>query len=670
MKRARLLHTTVHLQVAQKGIPAFEPSKLRPHKDKSLPELVNALTVFKACSLPWLVKAAPTILKTGERLGLSWPVNKFVKYTFFKHFCGGEDLKEVVPTMDRFGRSHIGSILDLAIEADLGEEKMGLEEAQKYAESVVVAMKECIDIASHQPESFIAAKVTALIQPDILTTWSSTLDDLKSSYEKVNGGKPINQTHFERILGMDKVSSDVRSKLFNAADIDNDGLVSLQDLFAVFSLHHIDNARLLVNDAPGRVTHADLDTAAACMIQVHELCRYAQAKKVKVFIDAEFTYCQPAIDDVAIGLCRAYNTCVDAPYKEGELNGPMIFNTYQMYLKSTLGRLKADTERAKKGGYSIGYKIVRGAYMEQERERAQQLGYADPVQANVQDTHRDYNAAIEYLLTQIATYTPSKQVVKPLAFVVASHNLDSALLTCKLMEELGIPKTGHWVGFGQLMGMHDTTTNYLASNGYRVFKYVPYGPVHEAIPYLLRRARENGAMLAGLQKDTKAVVDELKMRLGMNDEEGIFDKDGDGTITTKELGIVMRSLGQNPTEAELQEMINELDEDGNGTVEFNELMDMMARKMKEIDLEAEKLQAFRMFDKDGNGYITHDELKLVMSSIGELLSDEEIGQMIKEADMDGDNQVSFQEFLSIINPPNPGDNEFKIMRPQFADPVA
>ncbi|KAH6569233.1 hypothetical protein BASA50_002850 [Batrachochytrium salamandrivorans] len=134
----------------------------------------------------------------------------------------------------------------------------------------------------------------------------------------------------------------------------------------------------------------------------------------------------------------------------------------------------------------------------------------------------------------------------------------------------------------------------------------------------------------------------------------LFDKDGDNTITTKELGTVMRSLGQNPTEAELQEMINELDADGNGTVEFDELMAMMTCKMKDIDFDEERAEAFKMFDKDGNGFITATELKVVMGNIGEKLTDDEIEEMIREADEDGDNQISYEEFVKIILPDDGG----------------
>ena len=127
-----------------------------------------------------------------------------------------------------------------------------------------------------------------------------------------------------------------------------------------------------------------------------------------------------------------------------------------------------------------------------------------------------------------------------------------------------------------------------------------------------------------------------------------FDKDGDGTITTKELGTVMRSLGQNPTEAELQDMINEVDADGNGTIDFPEFLNLMARKMKDTDSEEELKEAFKVFDKDGNGFISAAELRHVMTNLGEKLTDEEVDEMIREADVDGDGQVNYDEFVKMM----------------------
>ncbi|KAK3809400.1 MAG: putative calmodulin [Benniella sp.] len=128
----------------------------------------------------------------------------------------------------------------------------------------------------------------------------------------------------------------------------------------------------------------------------------------------------------------------------------------------------------------------------------------------------------------------------------------------------------------------------------------------------------------------------------------LFDKDGDGTITTKELGAVMRSLGQNPTESELQDMVNEVDADGNGTIDFPEFLTMMARKMKDTDSEDEIKEAFKVFDKDGNGYISPAELRHVMANLGEKLSDEEIDQMVREADQDGDGNINYDEFVKMM----------------------
>jgi Ca2+-binding EF-hand superfamily protein len=128
----------------------------------------------------------------------------------------------------------------------------------------------------------------------------------------------------------------------------------------------------------------------------------------------------------------------------------------------------------------------------------------------------------------------------------------------------------------------------------------------------------------------------------------LFDKDGDGAITTKELGTVMRSLGQNPTEAELQDMINEVDQDGSGTIDFPGFLTLMARKMQDSDSEEEIQEAFRVFDKDGGGFISAAELRHVMTNLGEKLTDAEVDEMVRESDADGNGQVNYEEFVKLM----------------------
>ncbi|XP_075781172.1 calmodulin-like protein 3 [Pelodiscus sinensis] len=159
-------------------------------------------------------------------------------------------------------------------------------------------------------------------------------------------------------------------------------------------------------------------------------------------------------------------------------------------------------------------------------------------------------------------------------------------------------------------------------------------------PAVVRHGSLEGAGMA--ESLTEEQIAEFKEAFSL------FDKDGDGSITTSELGTVMRSLGQNPTEAELQNMIGELDTDGSGTIDFSEFLSMMARKMRDTDSEEEIREAFRVFDKDKNGYISAAELRHVMTNLGEKLTDEEVDEMIQEADRNGDGQVNYEEFVRMM----------------------
>jgi len=129
----------------------------------------------------------------------------------------------------------------------------------------------------------------------------------------------------------------------------------------------------------------------------------------------------------------------------------------------------------------------------------------------------------------------------------------------------------------------------------------------------------------------------------------VFDKDGDGTISEKELGTVMRALGLNPTDDELTQMVKEVDIDGNGEVDFEEFCTMMVRRMEDTDGDEEILEAFQVIDRDGDGFITESDLKDLLANLGDKVTEEEISDMIKEVDLDGDGKISFVEFLAMFD---------------------
>jgi proline dehydrogenase len=321
---------------------------------------------------------------------------------------GGEKLGEVVPTMKKLAQSNVGSILDLAIEADLDAVDLSGVDAQKATIQMVNSLKECIDIASHQPESFIAVKITALAPPSLLQAWSTTLLELRKAFAKVSQDDNLSLDQFTKLSetfpGLKKLDL---GHIFRNNDLNNSGTLSYSDLTAIFSLFNIEYCRALIggnnttNDR--KVIDKDLDTAALIIPEIKKLCEYAQLKKVKLMMDAEQTYFQPAIDDIVIGLARTFNSKLNS---EASRKEPLIFNTYQMYLVDSLDRLKADVFRASQKGYSFGIKLVRGAYMVSERERAMHRGSTSPIHPNIEETHKAYNSAVEFIVKSTQKRSP------------------------------------------------------------------------------------------------------------------------------------------------------------------------------------------------------------------------------------------------------------------------
>lgn len=262
--------------------------------------------------------------------------------------------------------------------------------------------------------------------------------------------------------------------------------------FCVFKVSGITNSDILTKKQAGEPLNEEEQAALdRAWDRVDRICKEAYEKKVRVFIDGEESWFQDVVDDMANEMMLRYN-------KERVT----VYNTFQMYRHEMLGLLKKAHATAVEKGYHVGAKLVRGAYMEKERERAEEMGYRDPIQKTKEDTDRDYDAALEYCLEH----------KDRIALCSGSHNDESNYLLMKLMNDHGMRPNDDRVFFAQLYGMSDNISFNLAKGGYNVAKYVPYGPVKAVMPYLMRRANENTSISGQSSREFMLIQKEVRRR--------------------------------------------------------------------------------------------------------------------------------------------------------------
>ena len=244
-------------------------------------------------------------------------------------------------------------------------------------------------------------------------------------------------------------------------------------------------------DAKQVLTPAEETDWAHAQDRVLAICSKAYESGVPVMIDAEETWIQDTIDQLALNMMRRFN-------KERAI----VYNTYQLYRHDKLQSLKNDHAIAIKEGFTLGAKLVRGAYMEKERKRAAELGYACLIQPDKQSTDRDYDAAVSFCIDHVGT----------IALLAGTHNEQSCRLLADLLVSKKIAFDHPNVYFSQLLGMSDNLSFNLADAGYNVVKYVPYGPVKAVLPYLFRRAQENTAIAGQMSRELSLILKERKRR--------------------------------------------------------------------------------------------------------------------------------------------------------------
>ncbi|GAB4131858.1 MAG: proline dehydrogenase family protein [Bacteroidia bacterium] len=262
--------------------------------------------------------------------------------------------------------------------------------------------------------------------------------------------------------------------------------------FCVFKVTGLARFALLEKVSSGsKLNEAEQKEFDKVRERVKRICGTAHKYGKPIFIDAEESWIQQAIDDLADDMMALYNKekCI-------------VYNTFQLYRNDRLDFLKKSFSKAQSGNYFMGAKLVRGAYMEKERERAAQMGYPSPINATKEHTDRDYNEALRFCAEHY----------ERLAVCAGTHNEQSSLLLVQLMKEKNIPASHPHIYFSQLLGMSDHISYNLSNAGYNVSKYVPYGPVKEVLPYLIRRAQENTSVKGQTGRELGLIIKEKERR--------------------------------------------------------------------------------------------------------------------------------------------------------------
>ncbi len=223
----------------------------------------------------------------------------------------------------------------------------------------------------------------------------------------------------------------------------------------------------------------------------HTTCKRAYDLDVSLLVDAEESWMQDAADQLVEEMMRTYNK-----------KRPIVFNTLQLYRWDRMDYLKKICTDAEKSGYKLGIKLVRGAYMEKENERALEKGYPSPICGSKQESDDNFDAAVVYILEHLHT----------ISLFAGTHNETSCYKLLELMQQKGISKSDTRIGFGQLYGMSDHISFNLAAQGYNVAKYMPFGPVRDVMPYLIRRAEENTSVAGQTNRELELLKKERKRR--------------------------------------------------------------------------------------------------------------------------------------------------------------
>ena len=373
--------------------------------DKSDRDLNRAYFLFKTINNPLVSKALTFILKLAIFLRL--PINKIIKNTIYKQFCGGTNLEDSQKTINKLWKFQIGSILDFSAEGKESE-----NDFNNVMNETIASIHKAIN---EDNIPFSVFKPTGLARFSLL--------------KKISANKKLT------------LDEENEKKQFE--------------------------------------------------LRIEKICKKSHDSQVPLFIDAEESWIQNAIDNIAIKMMQKYNT-----------KKAFIYNTLQLYRHDRLAYLEELITIAKKNNFYIGIKLVRGAYHKKEIQRAKAKNYSIPVHLEKDKTDKDYNQAINLCV----------QNIDIISFCAGTHNEKSSELLINLLNKYKISKNDKRIYFSQLLGMSDHISYNAAKNGFNVAKYVPYGPIKDLIPYLIRRAEENKSISGQMNRELRNIISEKNRR--------------------------------------------------------------------------------------------------------------------------------------------------------------
>jgi len=498
---------------------------------KSNLELFRSILVYRICRIPFLVHNASSLLSLSYKMLGPIITNKVIKMTFFDQFCAGEDVQNIQAKLRNLNEFGVGAIFDYAAESDANsvqdDERNAISsekdtpfnqparvydyKSEQQCDFHLNTFRSCINAVrnlSPNGNSFAAVKVTALGNPILLERNSAMISQIRELFTKfnVNNDGILTRTEFEDgfrhhfDVHIENILPEFVDKLdpnnTNSIDVIDFSRLLTPQLLPEFTLNMKNTNSPLYHCTP---TNKEIRLLEAMYDRAHNLAKLAFDSNVRLLFDAEQSYYQPSIDNLVLNLQETYNSI-------HKTDIPIVFNTYQCYLKEAIDKLETDLERSRRYSYHFGIKLVRGAYMNSERERALQKGYESPIHDCIEDTHQCYDQVMEKLFQYDSTQR--KNLVE---IMCASHNQNSIEQTLEFIEKYG--KDKNTVHFAQLLGMSDHLTYTLGVNGYRSYKYTPYGKVGEVIPYLLRRLEENSSLLGNAKTEQMMAWNELKKRI-------------------------------------------------------------------------------------------------------------------------------------------------------------